>query len=269
MALTLTYPQGGMLVTGGTGRVGTGIVQQLALADVPIVFTYNSNRETAEREARKLRQAGKQVLCLPLDMRDNDSIARALETVREEFGDIHGVACGSGVTVGFNKLLDFDESYVEDFLQGDALGYFRIFKQAVPLLRARGGGSLTTCTTIATRRTLIYDGISPFSKGSVEALVRQVAFEEAEHGIRCNAVAIGWIYPLPVEVVKANLPPKPEQIESSSDRSNTLVHQLFDICKLGRPGSPEEAGNLFAFLASNQASYLTGLSIPLDGGALL
>ncbi|MDB5583626.1 MAG: family oxidoreductase [Bradyrhizobium sp.] len=269
MAITLTYPEGGALVTGGTGRVGEGIVRQLSLAGVPLVFTYRGSAARAHELESELRTAGHRVWAQPMDMEDITSVQQALDRVVAECGRLSTVACGAGVTVGFNKIADFAVAEIERFVNGDALGYYRIFHAAIPMLRASGGGSIITCTTIATRRVIAYDGISPFSKGSVDALVRQVAAEEAGHNIRCNSVAIGWVESRTIAEVRAQTPPAPAEPKTEIDRMIVLMNQMLDIVRLGRPCTPEEAGNVFAFLASNQASYVTGQSIALDGGALL
>jgi NAD(P)-dependent dehydrogenase (short-subunit alcohol dehydrogenase family) len=269
MAITLSYPDGGMLVTGGTGRVGKGIVRRLADAGVPIVFTYRGNAGDARATAAELCDAGHRVWAQQMDMTDSGSIQAALERVVGECGAIHGVALGAGQQVRFDKIADFPLDYVENFLNVDALGYYRVFHAAIPMLRA-SGGSITTCTTMATRRVIAYDGISPFSKGSIDALIRQVAAEEAEHRIRCNGVAIGWVEDRSIEEVRAWAGPKPEQPpRDEGERISVLMHQLFDLAKLGRPVTSEEAGNTFAFLASNEARHLTGQTLDLDAGCLL
>jgi NAD(P)-dependent dehydrogenase (short-subunit alcohol dehydrogenase family) len=257
-----------MLVTGGTGSVGGGIVRQLAKAGVPVVFTYRGNTEKAESLAGEVRDAGGQAWAQTMDMEDEGSVKAAVERVVAECGSIHGLAVGAGQMVSFNNLMDFTVEQAEQFLNVDALGYFRVFRAVTPFLRERGEGSITTCSTHALRRVLAYDGISPFSKGSVEAMVRQVAAEEGKYNIRCNAVGIGWIQP--GEADFDSIPPMPdEEPTDEMGRMMVLMRQLVDQARIRRNGTPEDSGNLFAFLASNEASYLTGQIIDIDGGLAL
>jgi len=268
MALNLTYPEGGMLVTGGTGSVGGGIVRALAKADVPLVFTYRGNKEKAEAFEKELRDGGAQVWAQAMDMDDYGSIQAALDRVVAECGTIHGLAAGAGPMVSFENLMDFPVEEAVRFVNADAMGYYRLFHAVTPLLRARGGGSITTCSTFANRRILAYDGISPLSKGSVEAMVRYVAAEEGRHNIRCNAVGIGWIQPGNQDF--SQIPPRPEtEPEDQLGRMMLLMREIVDMTRIRRNGTPEDAGNLFAFLASNEASYLTGQIIAIDGGLSL
>ena len=268
MALTLTYPEGGMLVTGGTGSVGSGIVRQLAKAGVPLVFTYRGNKEKAEAFEKELRGEGAKVWAQAMDMDDVGSIQAAIDRVVAECGSLHGLAAGAGPMVSFNNLMDFTVDEMMQFMNKDAFGYFRLFRTVTPLLRERGEGSITTCSTHALRRVLAFDGISPLSKGSVEAMVRQIAAEEGRYNIRCNAVGIGWVQPGTADFDK--IPPKPDTEPTDEfGRMMVLMRQLVDQTRIPRAGTPEDAGNLFAFLASNEATYLTGQIIDIDGGLAL
>lgn len=266
MAIQLTFPEGAALVAGGTGTVGEGIVRRFSAADVPTYFTYFSQAEHAKALEAELRGAGGDVHAVRMDLGDAASIDAVLADAARRYGRLHSVACAAGARVPFNRMADFTAEEIARYFAGDALTYFRLFQRALPVLRAGGGGSLTACTTIALRRHIKFDGISPFSKGAVEALVRQLAAEEAEHGIRVNAVPIGWVTEAaPAELIAALR-------QDPSPRSKMLVElmeQLTGLVRLGRPARLSEAGDLFVYLASNQASYITGQSIALDGGATL
>jgi NAD(P)-dependent dehydrogenase (short-subunit alcohol dehydrogenase family) len=270
MGLTLTYPEGGMLVTGGTGNVGGGIVRQLARAGVPLVFTYQSSRERAEKLAANYADEGYRVTTQAMDLTDSGSIEAALDRVVDEYGAIHGVALGAGAMIPFGRLADITVEDVEAFMAQDAIGYFRLFQAAVHRFRDTGG-TITACSTQALNRVVDFDGMSPFSKGSVDAMIRQVAAEEGHRGIRANGVAIGWIEQRewqrssPGDTVVA----KPGSFESIEDYLNSILHQISDMTRIPRIGRPEEAGNLFAFLASNEASYVNGQVIAVDGGSSL
>jgi NAD(P)-dependent dehydrogenase (short-subunit alcohol dehydrogenase family) len=267
MTISLSYPAGGMLVTGGTGNVGAGVVRRLAAAGVPLVFTYRTNATQAEAVLAQV--AGASVVAQPMDMTDAGSIRAALDRVVEEYGAIHGVACGAGQPVPFDRMADFSIEQIEAFMHNDAIGYYRIFHEAVPMLRANGGGTITTTTSVACRRILPYDGISAFSKAAVDALIRQVATEEGRNNIRCNAVAIGWVEPREMEQVHAQTPAETPDPQNHDEMLVAIMQQQIRQNRLRGPTKPDEAGNLFAFLASDQASYLTGQSISLDGGFLL
>lgn len=270
MALTLTFPHGGALVTGGTGRLGEGIVRQFAKAGVPLVFTYLGSEDRARALEAEMQATGAAVTALRMDAEDDASIQAALDRVVALHGRLHTVAVGAGVPVSFAKMADFPVETIEKFFAGDAMGYFRLFKAAIAIMRRTGGGSIVACSSVAAKRVIEFDGISPFSKGALNALVRQLAYEEAEHGIRVNAIAVGWIDRMTLEQTRAWVPAgRPDKVETQMDMTRAILDQMEGLVRFHRPGTLEEGGNLAAFLASDQASFLTGQIIDFDGGATL
>jgi len=266
MALTLTYPQGYALVAGGTGTVGGGVVRQLARAGVAVIFTYHTNATAAVALEEELNNQGLRVCGRALDLEDVAAIDSLLAFGETWGGRLHTLAIAAGAPIIFKGMAEMEIAEVESFMARDALAYYKLIHRGIPRLRAGGGGSITVTTTIASYRVIAYDGISPFSKGAVEALIRQLAAEEASHGIRCNSVPIGWITDRSPGDWNNDLAALPSPVK---ERLGTLVDQLRDIIRLGRAGTPEEAGNLFAFLASDQAAFITGQHIAIDGGATL
>ena len=264
MPFCLTYPEGAALIAGGTGRVGEGCVRRFAQAGVPLIFTYNGNADKARRLETELRAEGHVAHAMAMALTDGASIDAAIaRTVDLGGGRMHAVVSAGGPLMPFARLADIDEAALDRFFAEDAMGAFRLFRRGVAAMRGTGGGSLTACTTIANYRVVDFDGASPFAKGSVEALIRQVAAEEAGAGIRCNGVAISWVSELGPEEQIADMAMLPEP-----DRGHVvaLIRQLEAQTRLRRPASILEAGDLFAYLASEQASYVTGQTIRLDGG---
>lgn len=263
--ITLTFREGAALVAGGTGSVGGGVVRRLVAAGLPVTFTYRGNEGAATRLVDELAAEGGRVRAVRMDAGDVGSIDAAIAAAEAFGGPLATVAWAVGATVPFDNLADFPIEEVAAFLEGDAMACYRFLHEVVPVLRRNGGGSITAATTIATQRVLAYDGISPFSKGAVQALLRQLAAEEARHGIRCNDVAIGMVFDLPLADVRAAL----EGAEGvQAERLQALTAQLDEWSRLGS-ARPTDAGDLFAFLASDQAAMLTGQRIAIDGGMTL
>ena len=266
MPIQLTYPKGCALVAGGAGNVGVGVTRRLAEAGLPVIFTYVGNEARAGAIEAELQGEGLSVWGCRMDMRDAASIDAAIAFAEAKGGRLHTVACTSGARVPFENLADFDIKTVEQFFDADGMAYYRLVNRAVPVMRAGGGGSITLCTTIALFRAIAFDGISPFSKGAVDALVRQIAWEEARHNIRCNAVPIGLVGAEPIEEVEAALDRYPEPVRP---KVKAMFNHIKSLLRIAGRTKPEVAGDLFAFLASDQAASLTGQSIALDHGATL
>jgi len=263
MPLQLTFPEGAALVSGGTGRVGEGIVRCLAQANIPLVFTYRGRADKAARLEDELRTAGANIRACQMDNGDTASIDRAIALAEELAGPLRTVIWSGGPVFAFDRLADIPPETAAQFLQDDAMGAYRLVSRAVPKLRANGGGSITLCTTIANRRVVDLDGLSPFSKNAVEAMVRQVAAEEAGSRIRCNSVAVSWVTPLSKDQQIAEMAPLPQP---DRDRIVGVIGQMAAGTRMGRTQLPIECGWLFAFLASEQAACITGQSIAFDGG---
>jgi NAD(P)-dependent dehydrogenase (short-subunit alcohol dehydrogenase family) len=263
MPLQLTFPKGAALVSGGTGRVGEGVTRCLAEAGIPLVFTYRGSAEKAARLEDELRTAGANIRSCHMDNGDIASIDRAIALAEEIGGPLRTMIWSGGPVFSFDKLADISPEVAGQFLQDDAMGAFRLASRAVPKLRALGGGSITLCTTIANKRVVDLDGLSPFSKNAVEAMVRQIAAEEADSGIRCNSVAVSWVTPLTKAQQIAEMAVLPP---ADRDRIVGVIEAMADGTRMDRPALPIECGYLFAFLASEQAACITGQSIAFDGG---
>jgi len=272
MAIQLTFPKGGALVAGGTGTVGGGVVEAMARAGVPVLFTYlgGEGRDSEAKAAamvERLSKGGAQVRCRQMDMRDAASIEAAFDELEAWAGPVHNVVTASGAPVPFAKLADFTPEQVDAFMAGDALSYFRVFRVAVHRMRKSGGGSIACTSTIDVGKLALNNGCSGMSKGAVESMIRHIAAEEAEAGIRANSVRICWVSDGSYADAESWMAPadgKPP--ETYVEFASQVVRSHMAGIRLKRPCTTHEAGNVFAFLASDQASFLTGQTVRLDGG---
>lgn len=272
MTISLSFPPGGALMAGGTGSIGQGIVEGLCRAGVPVLFTYlGAGRTNSEQKAaalvERLTAQGHQVRARRMDMRQPSEIEAALDELEAWTGRVHSVMTAAGAIPIFAKTADYTPEQIDAFIAGDVLAYFRLFRCAVQRMRKTGGGSIACTSTIDVGKLARYNGASGMSKGAVESMMRHIAAEEASANIRANYVRIAWVgddcftdhqdwlnSPTDVE------PATQEAMLASIGRSHMLG------IAMQRPGSLREAGDVFAFLASDQASYLTGQCIKMDGG---
>ena len=266
-ALALTFPEGAALVA-GSGNIGGAVARRLALAGVPVVLTYRSNRERAEALGRELAAHDADVQVVALDFADGAAVRAVVQEAARRHGRLHTVVYSAGPQIPFLRVREMPPETLAAHLLNDTLGCFRLFHHAIPLLEQGGGGSLTACVTMANHRTLDTDGLSAIPKAAVETLVRQIASEEAAQGIRANAVAIGWVGGFADSFAQA----RAHTCAMSGPQAaptRALLERLMSLIRMGRPGRGEEVANIVAFLASEQASYVTGCMVPADGGATL
>jgi len=246
------FSDGAALVFGGSGGLGTGIVKLLAESGSDVAFTYFKNKEGAEENQKSVESAGKRALIGSVDLLDMQSVVDFATRTKQEFGRIHSVVFATGP---FLHILPVMDAEPEDFyytLDADVKGFYHVLKAVVPILREGGGGSITALTTAAIHKYISTDGLSSIPKAGVQHLCTAIAREEGHHGIRANCVAVG--------LIAVGLS---QEIESPP---GGILDQWMNQVPLGRPGAPEELFDTVVFLASENAGYISGQSLPVDGG---
>jgi NAD(P)-dependent dehydrogenase (short-subunit alcohol dehydrogenase family) len=265
--VALTFPPGAALVA-GSGNIGAAVTRRLALAGVPVLFTYQKNAQRAEALQQEIAGSGGVAQAVQLDFEDAAAVQRVVAETGRMHGRLHTVVYCSGPHIPFLKVREMPAETLAYHFRADTLGCFRLFQHAIPLLEAGGGGSLTACVSMANHRALETDGLSTIPKAAVESLVRQIAAEEAGNGIRANAVPIGWVGGFASSFAEARAYTA-GMTGPAAPATRALMEKIMSWIRMGRPGTGEEAANIVAFLASEQASYVTGCLIPADGGAIL
>ncbi|MBB4837335.1 2-keto-3-deoxy-L-fuconate dehydrogenase [Sphingomonas kyeonggiensis] len=213
--------------------------------------------------ARRFRTAGARVAGLDLqpasdadealvaDLRSDADVAEAVARL----GGIDILVHAAAISV-HGGVIDTDTAAWADIYDVNVIGAVRLLRQAVPAMRARGGGSILLLSSInadfATPTLAAYAA----SKAAIESLTRTAALEFAPDGIRINAIA-------PASVDTPLLRDSFDRAEDpqAARAANILRHPL------GRLGTPEDVAELALFLASDRASWITGAIHPLDGGA--
>jgi 3-oxoacyl-[acyl-carrier protein] reductase len=265
--VALSFPPGAALVA-GSGNIGAAVARRLALAGVPVVFTFHRNAQRAQQLEQEIAASGGEARALQLDLEDEEAVRRAVVDTAARHGRLQAVAYCAGPNIPFLRVREMPPATLAYHLRADTLGCFRLFHYAIPVLEAGGGGSLTACVSMANHRALETDGLSTIPKAAVESLVRQIAAEEAASGIRANAVPIGWVGGFAGSFEEARAYTA-AMAGPQAGATRALMERIMSWIRMGRPGSGEEVANIVAFLASEQASYVTGALIAADGGAIL
>jgi NAD(P)-dependent dehydrogenase (short-subunit alcohol dehydrogenase family) len=264
------------LVT-GAGRhrgLGKAIAQRLASAGAEVViadlgrplgpqFPAGLVAETAEMEevAAELRQSGRRVLALPCDVRDEGQVEATIHRTVAEFGRLDILVNNAGV--GYLMTL-VTETSLEDWnavLGVNLTGVFLMTKHAARQMIAQGGGGrIITIASQAAKSGFPYASAYTASKHGVIGFTRSAAIELGPHGITVNAVCPNH--------VTTDLGAWQNQFFSRA-LGQTLEEYLEAMRRripLGRPGRQEDTANVVAFLASDEANYITGEAINVSGG---
>jgi 3-oxoacyl-[acyl-carrier protein] reductase len=262
MSIELHFPaQGAALVFGGSGGAGSVICQTLARAGVSVAFTYHRGMQRAEQTLARLRDMGAPTSAHQVDGADSDAVQSLVDGIANQYGGLHSIIYAAGPIIDFVPLANATPEQWLRFMNSDAAAVFNLAHAAMPYLR-KSKGSITACVTFANRRVLDYDGLSAAPKAAIESLLRQIAAEEGQNGVRANAVGLGWIN------VGVGSPDSDHSVfESFGDAGLDKLKQLIRL--EGRPGTGQELANAVVFLASQQASYITGQVLMVDGGASL
>lgn len=212
---------------------------------------------------QELAALGGKVRAYRLDLADAERTHDAVNAIKKEFGDIHTIVYAAGPKWEVLKICDVTPTAYRDVVNAELLGFFNIVHAAMPILR-QNAGNIVACVTFANHRLLPFDGQSASPKAGIESLVRQIAWEEAPHRVRANAVGLGWMNFGLGEIGGT------ERSLLQGELGKQLAAEMGSKVPLGqRPGTGQELAEAVLFMASKQASFITGQYLAVDGGMSL
>jgi NAD(P)-dependent dehydrogenase (short-subunit alcohol dehydrogenase family) len=237
-----------VVVTGGDSGIGRAVALAFAREGADVLISYLDEDEDARESAKWVEQAGRRAVLVAGDISEESHCEKIIATAIDEFGRIDVLVNNAAFQRTHEKLEDFSAKEVQHTFGTNIESMFYLSKAAAA--RMKPGSAIVNTASIQaddpSPQLLAYAA----SKGAITNFTAALAQLLAKHGIRVNAVAPGPVW---TPLIPATMPAE----KAAQFGSNT---------PLGRPGQPAELAPAYVFLASEQASYITGAVLPVTGG---
>jgi len=239
------------LVTGGSRGIGRAIVLRLATQGADVAFSYRGNAAAAAEVAGAVEARGRRALPVQADARSQESAETLVKTVLEAFGKIDILVNNAGITRD-NLIMRMGPEEWSEVLDTNLSGAFYAIKAVTrPMLKARRG-RIVNITSVSGQAGQTGQANYSAAKAGLIGLTKATARELASRGITANAVAPGFVL-----------------TELTQDLPQNLMDEITARTPLGRFGTTEEIASAVAFLASDEAAYITGHVLAVDGGLVM
>lgn len=241
------------LVTGAAGGIGRGIAIRFAMegAKVGVLDLYE---EASQVVVDEIEAGGGKALALGADVGDEKQVAAAVDKLRQTFGPVT-ILVNNAAVMPAGKLHETDPADFDRCLRVNLRGTYLVSRAVIPGMLEQGAGSIIHMASVT--GVLGLPGLAAYTatKGGLIALARAMSTDYAGQGIRVNAVSPGTIDSPMLHEFVAN--------QSNPDYYRRAFDEMHPI---GRVGTIEEVANVFVFLASDEASFVTGANYEVDGG---
>lgn len=239
------------LVTGGSRGIGKAIGLRLARQGADVAFSYRGNAAAAKATAAEIESIGTKTLSIQGDVKDPASAETVVKAALDAFGKVDILVNNAGVTRD-DLIMRMSEEAWREVLETNLFGAFWMTKAVTrPMLKARAG-RIVNITSVSGQAGQMGQANYSSAKAGLIGLTKATARELASRGITVNAVAPGFV-----------------MTELTQDLPEALQTELIARTPLGRFGTVEEIADAVAFLASEEARYITGQVLAVDGGLVM
>ena len=250
MAVPDTYRKRA-LVTGASKGVGRGIALALGQAGYDVAVNYNTDAAGAEETVTQLKEMGSHAMSVGANVGQAEQVTAMFTQAIDELGGLDVLVNNAGVTI-FGPVLELSEEMWDATIDTNLKGTFLCTQQAARHMAQHGGGRIINIGSGACSRP--FPGISAYnaSKGGIQMFTQVTAVELGPHGITVNCVAPGAV-----------------EIERTKQEAPDYAETWGPITPLRRVGRPDDVGDTVVFLASEQAKFITGQTLYVDGGLFI
>jgi 3-oxoacyl-[acyl-carrier protein] reductase len=237
------------LVTGSSRGLGRGIALALGRAGAKVCLNYLNNSEAAEGTLTKLREEGIHAAMFRADASDKVQVESMIEAIEEKFGSLDILVPNATPEQPQKPIEEYDADFYRQMYDFFVVSPFHLAKAVLPGMKKRKSGRIINITS-----EVFHSSVPEFSayvaaKGGQIGWSRSMASELAPFGITVNTVAPGWI--------------PTERHENDSEEAK---NEYLKTIPLGRWGTPEDVGNAVVYYSSDEASFVTGQTLCVNGG---
>ncbi len=242
-----------VLISGGSRGIGRAIVADFVRLGANVVFTYNSGSEVAEAFAAELsaQYPGRRVLAKQCDARNEHSVSTLVEEMIEAMGGVHVLVNNAGITRD-GLIVSMSQEDWDDVINTNLTGVFNMTRGVVFHMMKQRDGCVINITSVAGIHGNSGQVNYSSAKAGLIGFTKSLSKEVVGMGIRVNAVAPGFI-----------------QTDMTAALSEPQMKKIKGMVGMRRMGQADEIAKVVSFLASNDASYITGQIIAVDGGVVL
>jgi len=239
------------LVTGGSRGIGRAIVIRLATQGADVAFTYKGNAAAAAETTAAVEALGRRAIAVQADVRESESAEGVVKATLEAFGKVDILVNNAGVTRD-DLIMRMSAEAWREVLETNLFGAFWMVKAVTrPMLKARSG-RIVNITSVSGQAGQMGQANYSSAKAGLIGLTKAAARELASRSITVNAVAPGFVL-----------------TELTRDLPEALQAEITARTPLGRFGTTDEIAQAVAFLASDDAAYITGQVLAVDGGLVM
>ena len=240
------------VVTGAAGQLGRVMARTLASCGADVAVHYLKNKETADKIADEINAMGSRGLAVQADITDETSVNNMRDKIKDTLGDANIIVNNAVIQYSWKSILEQDLSDFQSQFDSCVMHNVLMAKAFLPVMTANGEGRFIGINTECSSLCNANSGAYASAKRGMDGLYRTLAKEVGASGVTVNQVAPGWTI-------------------SDNDRiNNTETAPAYSSrVPLNRRGTDQEIANVVLFLASDLASFVTGVCIPVCGGTVM
>lgn len=243
-----------VIVTGGANGIGWGIAQSFAEEGAKILIA-DWNEEDGNRAVQELASQNAEALYVKMDVRSEDDVDHAIHTALSAWSQVDVLVNNIG-THFYKPIAEISAGDFDRVMQTDLRGHFLMSQRIIPIMKRQGRGAIVNISSIHALSTGIGFTAYAAAKGGINAMTRAMALECAPD-IRINAV-------MPGMSISKEFQKRLDAL--TAEERKDVLEKAASNTPIGHVGHPMEIGKAVVFLASGQASFITGASLPVDGG---